>query len=397
MPKSPRRTRRQDGGGNARRDSRRRAPRRLHRALRAARRVDRAAAGALGLGHGGLRTRALPLHERPRRRVLLRRIRVAQGRDRRSTSPPASRRIARCSAKLGKHRVGKGCLYLRQLADADREILRQLVARGIARLERVTCSVLHRGLDGAPAHPSTQAVLDGIERRLGAVLDAELVEDDAHVALDRALREVERSSRSACCCGRARSARAPSARAASARRTDPATGGLPTCCISRRWASGWSHGLAGVGRAHGAREVVLEHVLEQVADRAGADGLAHLVVLGEARQHEHLGRRGGARGWRGWCRARAGPASRGRAARRRAPARARGRGPARRRPPRPRPRCRSRPRAPRARPRARSRGRRPAAHGSFASFVRILPPRAGPARQARVDGGAALRPRAHVE
>ena len=40
-------------------------------------------------------------------------------------------------AKLGKHRIGKGCLYLRQLADADREILRQLVARGIARLERV--------------------------------------------------------------------------------------------------------------------------------------------------------------------------------------------------------------------------------------------------------------------
>jgi len=40
-------------------------------------------------------------------------------------------------AKLGKHRVGKGCLYLRRLADADRDVLRQLVARGIARLERV--------------------------------------------------------------------------------------------------------------------------------------------------------------------------------------------------------------------------------------------------------------------
>ncbi len=40
-------------------------------------------------------------------------------------------------ARLGKHRLGKGCLYLRQLSDADREILRQLVARGIARLERV--------------------------------------------------------------------------------------------------------------------------------------------------------------------------------------------------------------------------------------------------------------------
>ena len=40
-------------------------------------------------------------------------------------------------AKLGKHRVGKGCLYLRRLADADRNVLRQLVARGIARLERV--------------------------------------------------------------------------------------------------------------------------------------------------------------------------------------------------------------------------------------------------------------------
>lgn len=35
-------------------------------------------------------------------------------------------------AKLGKHSMGKSCLYLRQLADLDRSVLRQLVTGSIA-------------------------------------------------------------------------------------------------------------------------------------------------------------------------------------------------------------------------------------------------------------------------
>ncbi|MFZ1409901.1 MAG: DUF1801 domain-containing protein [Micropruina sp.] len=32
--------------------------------------------------------------------------------------------------KLGKHRVGKGCLYINKLEDVDLEVLRQLIRRG---------------------------------------------------------------------------------------------------------------------------------------------------------------------------------------------------------------------------------------------------------------------------
>ena len=34
--------------------------------------------------------------------------------------------------KLGKHRVGKGCLYLNKLEDVDIDVLRQLIRRGWA-------------------------------------------------------------------------------------------------------------------------------------------------------------------------------------------------------------------------------------------------------------------------
>jgi hypothetical protein len=34
-------------------------------------------------------------------------------------------------AKLGKHRLGKGCLYVRSLADIDSKILEKLVSRAI--------------------------------------------------------------------------------------------------------------------------------------------------------------------------------------------------------------------------------------------------------------------------
>jgi hypothetical protein len=39
-------------------------------------------------------------------------------------------------AKLGKHKMGKGCLYFKQLADLDTSVLEQLVSGSIAELHR---------------------------------------------------------------------------------------------------------------------------------------------------------------------------------------------------------------------------------------------------------------------
>ena len=39
-------------------------------------------------------------------------------------------------SKLGKHRVGKSCLYFRQLADLDKAVLEQLVAGSVADMMR---------------------------------------------------------------------------------------------------------------------------------------------------------------------------------------------------------------------------------------------------------------------
>ena len=36
-------------------------------------------------------------------------------------------------AKLGKHTTGKGCLYIKKLADVDRKVLEALVANAVAR------------------------------------------------------------------------------------------------------------------------------------------------------------------------------------------------------------------------------------------------------------------------
>jgi Domain of unknown function (DU1801) len=38
-------------------------------------------------------------------------------------------------ARLGKHRVGKACLYLKRLSDADEGVLRELIAAGLADLK----------------------------------------------------------------------------------------------------------------------------------------------------------------------------------------------------------------------------------------------------------------------
>lgn len=39
-------------------------------------------------------------------------------------------------ARLGKHRMGKSCLYFKRLADLDKTILEQLVVDSIAQIER---------------------------------------------------------------------------------------------------------------------------------------------------------------------------------------------------------------------------------------------------------------------
>ena len=39
-------------------------------------------------------------------------------------------------AKLGKHRMGKACLYFKQLADLDRSALEELVVRSVAGVKR---------------------------------------------------------------------------------------------------------------------------------------------------------------------------------------------------------------------------------------------------------------------
>ncbi|WP_293000637.1 DUF1801 domain-containing protein [Nevskia sp.] len=39
-------------------------------------------------------------------------------------------------ARLGKHRMGKACLYFRRLADLDAQVLAQLVAESVAEIQR---------------------------------------------------------------------------------------------------------------------------------------------------------------------------------------------------------------------------------------------------------------------
>ena len=38
-------------------------------------------------------------------------------------------------AKLGKHKTGKGCLYLKSLADVDQRVLAEMIARSVAARE----------------------------------------------------------------------------------------------------------------------------------------------------------------------------------------------------------------------------------------------------------------------
>ena len=39
-------------------------------------------------------------------------------------------------AKLGKHKVGKGCLYVNKLSDIDRDVLRELVTKAVEEMRK---------------------------------------------------------------------------------------------------------------------------------------------------------------------------------------------------------------------------------------------------------------------
>jgi len=40
-------------------------------------------------------------------------------------------------SKLGKHKVGKGCLYINKLDDVDRELLRELVTKSVEKMRKL--------------------------------------------------------------------------------------------------------------------------------------------------------------------------------------------------------------------------------------------------------------------
>ncbi|MCB0911917.1 MAG: DUF1801 domain-containing protein [Propionibacteriaceae bacterium] len=52
-------------------------------------------------------------------------------------------------AQLGKHRLGKGCLYLNKLEDVDLDVLRQLIRRGWADAGTVADADLHASVEPA--------------------------------------------------------------------------------------------------------------------------------------------------------------------------------------------------------------------------------------------------------
>lgn len=49
---------------------------------------------------------------------------------------PGAERYAELLARLGKHRMGKSCLYIRKLADVDMTVLRELVETSVAEMRR---------------------------------------------------------------------------------------------------------------------------------------------------------------------------------------------------------------------------------------------------------------------
>ena len=39
-------------------------------------------------------------------------------------------------SRLGKHKTGKGCLYIKNLDDVDRKVLKELIARSVAEMRK---------------------------------------------------------------------------------------------------------------------------------------------------------------------------------------------------------------------------------------------------------------------
>lgn len=50
---------------------------------------------------------------------------------------PGFERFSGLLAKLGRHRSAKSCLYLKRLADVDGAVLRELIGRSVAAMEKV--------------------------------------------------------------------------------------------------------------------------------------------------------------------------------------------------------------------------------------------------------------------
>lgn len=51
------------------------------------------------------------------------------------TGPSASKALL---AKLGKHTTGKGCLYIKKLADVDQRVLEEMIAKALAAMQERT-------------------------------------------------------------------------------------------------------------------------------------------------------------------------------------------------------------------------------------------------------------------
>ncbi len=49
---------------------------------------------------------------------------------------PGFERYADLLSRLGRHRTGKSCLYLKKLADADPAVLKEIVSRSVAAMEK---------------------------------------------------------------------------------------------------------------------------------------------------------------------------------------------------------------------------------------------------------------------
>ena len=49
---------------------------------------------------------------------------------------PGFERCKALLAKLGKHKIGKSCLYINKLADVDRDVLKEIIAASVEQMRR---------------------------------------------------------------------------------------------------------------------------------------------------------------------------------------------------------------------------------------------------------------------